>query len=51
VVKFSKVIQVDATSPMGIPVDVKSVTIYDDLGNSEELSHVKPVCIKLTPMA
>ena len=41
VINISKVIKIDATSPLGIPFDVKRITIYDDLGASEVLSFVK----------
>ena len=41
VVNISQVIKIDATSPLGIPVDVKRITIYDDSGTSEVLSHIR----------
>ncbi len=41
VVNLKKVINVDATSPLGIPVDAKRITIFDDIGTSEVLSYVK----------
>lgn len=41
VVNISQVIKIDATSPLGIPVDVKRITIYDDSGTSEVLTHIR----------
>jgi hypothetical protein len=50
VVKLKNVINVDATSPLGIPVDAKRITIYDDLGTSEVLSYVKPGTYQTDPV-
>lgn len=36
-VKISQAIRIDASLPSGLPVSVKTVTIFDDAGNSEVL--------------
>ena len=49
VVKISKVIKIDDTSPLGIPVDVKRITVYDDLGTAEVLTYLKPGTYQTDP--
>ena len=36
-VKISQAIKIDASLPSGLPVSVKQVTMFDDVGNSEVL--------------
>jgi len=49
VVNLSQSIKIDDTSPLGVPVNVKRVTIFDDLGTSEILSYVKPGMYQTDP--
>jgi hypothetical protein len=49
VVKISKVIKIDDTSPLGIPVDVNRITIYDNEGTAEVLTYVKPGTYQTDP--
>src|SRR5690348_2097912 len=41
VVRLNRVIDADATLPLGLPVDARRVTIYDDAGHAEVLHWVK----------
>ena len=48
-VRLSSVIGEEDTSPLGVPLYAKSVIVYDDAGNSEELENTGPGAYQTRP--